>query len=261
MSGGSRPLKMPRTVSATAGVAEDATAPKSLHQRILAEIEDNILTGRWPPGHKIPSEQLLTEQYGCSRMTVNKVLTQLARAGLVLRRRKTGSVVLPQNSQSAILEIYDIRDEVVALGLPYRHAIVERSTRSADREERATLNLSIRQKLVSVHTLHFAGDDAFCLEERLISLAAVPEAEGESFEALAPGRWLLDHIPWSAAEHRISAAGASALASLHLHIAMRAPVLVVERQTWRLDLPVTHVRLTYPGARHTLTARFTPSQT
>lgn len=80
------------------------TRSKSLHQRILDDIESNILSSRWPPGYKIPSEQVLAETYACSRMTVNKVLTQLARAGLVLRKRKTGSIVMPQNSQSAILK-------------------------------------------------------------------------------------------------------------------------------------------------------------
>lgn len=53
-------------------------------------------------------------------MTVNKVLTQLARAGLVERRRKAGTFVMRQQSRSAVLEIHDIRMEVAALGQPYR---------------------------------------------------------------------------------------------------------------------------------------------
>jgi GntR family histidine utilization transcriptional repressor len=232
----------------------------SLHQRILGDIEQNILTGRWPPGHKVPSEQLLAEQYGCSRMTVNKVVTQLARAGLVQRRRKTGSVVLPQKAQSAILEIYDIREEVKALDRPYSHRILERDLRVADKAERDRLDLSPRQKIVFVTCVHFAGDAPFCLEERLINLAVVPEAESAEFQDLPPGPWLLDHVPWSAAEHRIAALGASDLAARHLHLPPGTPVLVVERQTWRLDQSVTHVRLTYPGDSHTLMARFTPLQ-
>jgi GntR family histidine utilization transcriptional repressor len=232
----------------------------SLHQRILGDIEQNIMTGRWPPGHKVPSEQLLAEQYGCSRMTVNKVLTQLARAGLVQRRRKIGSVVLPQKAQSAILEIYDIREEVKALDQPYSHGILQRSLRAADKAERERLDLSPRQKVVSVTCLHFAGDAPFCLEERLINLAVVPEAEDEGFVDLPPGPWLLGHVPWSAAEHRIAAHGANETAARHLHLAQGAPVLVVERQTWRLDQSVTHVRLTYPGESHALMARFTPLQ-
>ena len=65
----------------------------SLHPRILAEVEARILSGEWPPGHRIPFEHELTARYGCSRMTVSKALTQLAGAGLIERRRKAGSFV------------------------------------------------------------------------------------------------------------------------------------------------------------------------
>jgi GntR family histidine utilization transcriptional repressor len=58
--------------------SKDAT----LHQRILSDIEGRIVSGEWPPGHRIPFEIDLTKEYDCSRMTVNKALTQLAKAGL-----------------------------------------------------------------------------------------------------------------------------------------------------------------------------------
>jgi GntR family histidine utilization transcriptional repressor len=58
-------------------------------------------------------------------------------------------------------------------------------------------------------------------------------------------------VPWSSAQHSIRAAAATP---------ENAALLVVERQTWNADLPVTHVRFTYPGDSHALVARFTPSQ-
>ncbi|WP_429931192.1 histidine utilization repressor [Agrobacterium vitis] len=242
-------------------MTDDTDTPsKSLHQRILDDIESNILSGRWPPGHKIPSEQVLTEEYACSRMTVNKVLTQLARAGLVLRKRKTGSIVMPQNSQSAILEIYDIKDEVNSLDKTYHHGILSRAIRAPTKTESENLSLAPRRKLLAITCLHYANDKPFCLEERIINLGVVPQALDADFADLAPGPWLLDHIPWNAAEHRIAAEAANDAAAKTLDIAANTPVLVVERQTWRLDETVTQVRLTYPGASHAVTARFTPSQ-
>ncbi|WP_207543673.1 GntR family transcriptional regulator [Salipiger marinus] len=51
-----------------------AASPRlSLHDRILSDLESRILSGAWPPGHRIPTEQELRQTYGCSRMTVNKV--------------------------------------------------------------------------------------------------------------------------------------------------------------------------------------------
>jgi GntR family histidine utilization transcriptional repressor len=208
----------------------------------------------------VPSEQQLAEEYACSRMTVNKVLTQLAQAGLVQRRRRVGSVVLPQGPQSAILEIYDIREEVEALRRSYRYKILGRTVREADKDERQLLDIAARQMVAEITCLHFASGKPFCLEHRLINLAAVPEAATEEFKTLSPGAWLIDHVPWSAAEHKIAARAAGDMAVRHLGLTLGTPVMVVERQTWRLDRSVTHVRLTYPGESHTLTARFTPAQ-
>lgn len=247
-------------------IEEDITADPiseiqlSLHQRILFDIEQNILTGRWQPGFKIAPEQQLALQYGCSRMTVNKAVTQLARAGLIQRRRKVGSIVLPQKAQSAILEIYDIREEVKAKGEIYSHRILNRRVRRADSHEAERLGLSRRKAIADITCLHYAGAQPFCLEQRLINLEVVPDVRMETFETLSPGPWLLEHVPWSAAEHRIAARGAGPAEAAHLAIPIDTPVMVVERQTWRLDQSVTSVQLTYPGKSHMLTARFTPSQ-
>ena len=67
------------------------TEPKdtTLHKRIRSEIQARILSGVWPPGHRIPFEHELMGEYGCSRMTVNKALSQLAKSGLIERRKKS----------------------------------------------------------------------------------------------------------------------------------------------------------------------------
>ena len=67
-------------------------------------------------------------------MTVSKVLTELAQSKLIERRRKSGSFVLRPPGPSAVLEIQDIKGEVLALGLPYRHEIVARRRRRIRRK-------------------------------------------------------------------------------------------------------------------------------
>src|SRR5262249_29434119 len=116
-------------------------------------------------------------------------------------------------------------------------------------------------KVVELGCRHFAGKSPFCLEERLISLAAVPEAAGESFAEIAPGPWLIARVPWSAAEHTIRAVAADRATAAALEIAPGAACLAVERRTWSNERhPVTFVRLTYAGDVHALVARFAPSQ-
>jgi GntR family histidine utilization transcriptional repressor len=232
----------------------------SLHQQILADIETRILSGEWPPGHRIPFEHELTARYKCSRMTVSKALTQLAGAGLIERRRKAGSFVMRPHSQSAVLEIHDVRAEVAALGLPYRFEIVSRQKRRATRADRALFGVGPSDSVLALTCRHDAAQRPFCLEERLINLSAAPEAADEPFAEISPGAWLVRRVPWTSAEHRISAAATRGETARALKIAEGLPCLVVERRTWSGEMPVTRVKLSYPGEAHELVARFTPGQ-
>ena len=234
-------------------------APQSLHQKILGDLQGKILSGKLAPGARIATEHELAETYDCSRMTVSNVLAKLARAGLVERRRKAGTFVTRPQSQAAVLEIHDIKAE--ALGQAYRFELVSRETRRSTAADRERLVSKSAGRVVELVVRHFAGDRVFCLEERLINAEAVPEATQERFDDIAPGRWLLDSVPWTAAEHRIGASSAGKERAAILSVPATTACLIVERRTWRAALPVTHVRLTYPGDSHQLVARFTPAQT
>src|SRR4051812_5512730 len=151
----------------------------SLHQRILTDISGRILSGEWAPGHRIPFEYELMSKYRCSRMTVSKVLTHLANAGMIERRRKAGSFVSRPHSQSAVLEIADVKTEVAALGLPYSFTITARRKHKSTAADRKELDLAKPCPVLEITCCHFAGPQPFCLEERLINLSAVPEAAEE----------------------------------------------------------------------------------
>lgn len=235
--------------------AKEAT----LHQRILREIEGKIVSGEWPVGHRIPFEIDLAKEYGCSRMTVNKVLTQLARAGLIDRIKRSGSFVSQPQAQSAVLEINDVRKEVQSLKLPYGFSITKRIRRKATSADLVLLDVAAGSPLLALTCVHMAGKQPFCTEERLISLDSVPDAEHADFTQTTPGQWLLSQVPWNSAEHRIHAVPADAATASALAIPEGTACLVMERRTWSGTGAVTQVRFTYPGDRHALVATFTPA--
>ncbi len=239
-------------------MAKQNSSDETLHQRILNDIEGRIMSGEWQPGHRLPFEVDMAAAYSCSRMTVNKVMSQLAKSGLIERRKKSGSFVTQPRSQSAILDIHDIKEEVLSLNLPYRYKVLALKKREASAEDRAHLTLSSSQSVLDVTCLHYAGEQPFCLEERLINLAAVPQAADVDFANLAPGPWLLSQIPWTTAEHRIQAITAGPKETKVLGIPPRDACLLIERLTWGPNGPVTYVQLTYPGNRHVVTAQFKP---
>ncbi len=239
-------------------MTKDTSRDETLHQRILNDIEGRIMSGEWQPGHRLPFEVDMAAAYSCSRMTVNKVMSQLAKSGLIERRKKSGSFVTQPRAQSAILDIHDIKEEVRSLNLAYQYKVLSLKKRQASAEDSTRLTLSKPHAVIEVTCLHYAGEQPFCLEERLISLAAVPQAVDFDFESLAPGPWLLSQIPWTTAEHRIQAITAGPKETKNLDISPKDACLLIERLTWGPNGPVTYVQLTYPGNRHVVTAQFKP---
>jgi GntR family transcriptional regulator, histidine utilization repressor len=234
---------------------EPAVKP-SLYKRIRLDIERRILTGEWPPGHRIPFEHEIMARYRCSRMTVNKALSELAQADLIERRRRAGTFVRRPQHLSAVLQISDIRAEISALGRSYGYELIHSARRTANGADRVRLGVRKAGKVIAIACRHSADDVPFAMEDRLIDLDAVPEAATADFAVEPPGSWLLHHVPWTEAEHSISAIVADEQAAAALDIAIGAPCLVIDRHTWRSARPLTAVRLLYPGESHRLVARF-----
>lgn len=237
----------------------DGNAGVALYQRIRSDIEGRILSGEWPPGHRLPFEHELMDTYSCARMTVNKVLSGLAAAGLVERRRRAGSFVSRPKVHSAVLQIPDLKAEVESRSERYGYTLLHRQKRAATREDKARLDLKLRTPVLALRCRHDAAKQPFALEDRILNLDAVPEAAEQDFSTMPPSTWLVDHVPWTEAEHRISAGNADKALAAELNIDQGTACLIIERRTWRNGEPITAVRLVHPGPLYDLTARFTPS--
>ncbi|WP_407699177.1 winged helix-turn-helix domain-containing protein [Streptomyces alkaliterrae] len=63
---------------------EEATGhgdPRSLHERIAADLRDDIMRGDLPPGGRMPTTAQLTERFSASNATVQKALRLLKDEG------------------------------------------------------------------------------------------------------------------------------------------------------------------------------------
>ncbi len=233
--------------------------PATLHERILTEVRENILRGAWRPGHRIPFETDMAGQYGVSRMTVNKVLTQLTREGYLERRRKIGTFVAKPRVQSAVMEIANIGEEIRERGESYSFQTVTCETRKAAPGELVALGVSKSDlRVVCLEYVHHADGEPFCHESRIINLDAVPQAETVDFHTEQASTWLLRQVPWSAAEHTIRAVTPALRVLKLLALPAGTACLEIERRTEFEGRPITFARLTYPGTKHQLVAQFAP---
>ncbi|MFM9935375.1 MAG: histidine utilization repressor [Novosphingobium sp.] len=235
-------------------------ASPPMHERIRQEIEAKILSGELRPGERIPSELELMAHYGCARMTVNKALSALATSGLLLRRKRAGSFVGRPSTVSMVLDVPDLASEVTGRGQHYAYRLRDRQLTHTAQDRQAAADLGDVGRVLRLSGLHLADGTPFALEMRLINLSLVSEIEHVDFSAEPPGTWLLRHIPWTEAENRISALGASSLQAKALGIHTGEACLSVERHTWRGADSVTVVRQIFIAGTYELVARFGPSR-
>jgi GntR family transcriptional repressor for pyruvate dehydrogenase complex len=66
---------------------------RRLYQQIAEDIEQQILSGTFPPESRLPSEQELADRYGVSRNVVREALKSLKEQGLVAIRTGSGTYV------------------------------------------------------------------------------------------------------------------------------------------------------------------------
>ena len=227
----------------------------TIEARIRGAIEARIRSGEWAPGTRIPFEHELVAEHGCARATVNKALSRLAREGLIERRRRAGSFVARPSIRSAVIGVPDIGTLITARGEAYRWELTGRSiVHQVDDPELQRAN----GRWLKLAGVHHGSDAPFGCETRWIALVTVPGAEAVDFAETAPGSWLLGHVPWSDARHRISAVPADAPAAAAMAIEPGAACLQLERWTWRSGAPVTYARQLFPGDRYDLVEEFKP---
>ena len=71
------------------------------YRQIVEKLQDDISSGRYKPGKRLPSEAELVRRFGASRMTVFRAMHELQTLGLVTRRVGSGTFVSPKSDGSS----------------------------------------------------------------------------------------------------------------------------------------------------------------
>jgi DNA-binding GntR family transcriptional regulator len=85
---------------------------RSRSDRIAETLEEQILTGRFPPGTRL-DEASLGEEHGVSRTPVREAFQRLALSGLVVQHPRRG-VFVRETSPVELLEMFEVMAELEA---------------------------------------------------------------------------------------------------------------------------------------------------
>src|SRR5262249_22556993 len=103
-------LRLPGTIN--------RESPIPFYFQLAELLEDEITSGRWDSGRRIPSEPDLCTHYGVSRTAVRQALSRLEQEGLVARAKGRGTFVLESQPRSWLIQTTEgfFQEEVLRTG-------------------------------------------------------------------------------------------------------------------------------------------------
>jgi DNA-binding FadR family transcriptional regulator len=75
----------------------------ALSEQVIAELRNQITSGEWPVGSRIPTEPELVEQLGVARNTVREAVRALAHNGLLDIRQGSGTYVAATSELAGVM--------------------------------------------------------------------------------------------------------------------------------------------------------------
>ena len=229
------------------------------YQQLKDLIIERISNGELRPSDRVPSENELVQTMKVSRMTANRALRELTSEGYVERVAGRGTFVADFRSQSHVLEVRNIADEIAARGHVHNCRVLRHSLQRARGEIAAALHVEQGTDVCHVLLVHFESGVPVQVEDRHVLAEFAPRCIEQDFSAITPSAYLTSISPLAEAEQVVRAQMPNAAVRRHLQMGDGEPSLVVVRRTWSEGRPVTFARLHHPGSRFELTGQYAPA--
>ena len=236
------------------------------YQRIKNAILDNIHSGKWQAGNAISTEMALAEEFGVSRMTVNRALKELSEERVLERRQGSGTFVAQQQFNHTFVEVRNIAEDLKSANRDYEAQVVSKRAITADMLDDelrrkfgidegsipvlAHANDSDTAVIYEVKIIHFADGQPIQFEERWVDAKKVPKFIDQDFSVVNTSDYLIAKSPLESGSYTIRALAAPDEIAEFLQIAPQSPTLVLRRQTYSAGQVVTFVKMWHAGDRY-----------
>jgi len=219
-------------------------------------LRDEIATGQYRGGDRLPTEARLAERFGVNRHTIRRALADLGEAGLVHARRGAGVFVAHAQTSYPLGRRVRFHQNLHAAGQAPTKRVLSLETRNADPREAEALKLGPNSKVQVYEGLSLANDMPIAVFRSVFSAERFPSmieilAETPSVTAALTAQGVADY---TRASTEVTAKPASATLATQLQIKAGDPIL--RTVSVNIDLsgtPVEYGRTWFAGDRVALT--------
>lgn len=183
-------MERPKRVTKKNNIAAFRPDPRDsspLYLQLARQLADSIRAGNFQAREALPSERLLSEKAGVSRVTARKAIDQLVEQGLIERRRGSGNYIVPHIEQP-LSRLTSFSEELSRRGYSPSSRWLVRVVAAATPEEQMSLTLSPNSRVARLERLRLADNVVMAYEVTAVPqalLAAPQKVEGSLYEYLA----------------------------------------------------------------------------
>lgn len=225
----------------------------TLYNHIKLRLREAIESGQYRPGERIPSEHELVEQFGVSRATVRKAISELVLEGWLHRIQGRGTFVAKPKFRQTLSRLTSFTEDMQLLGLTPRTKLISLNSEGANEEIAERLGIKKGDRIIYIERLRFADDEPMALNISILPYHFVPKLESHDLEKNSLYEILEHHygLILSRAEQTLEPTLASPETASLLKVKIGAPLLLVEGIVYlKNGAPIEWLRIWYRGDRY-----------
>lgn len=220
------------------------------HQIVRAYLSDLIANGL-AVGEAVPSERVLTEKFGVSRMTVRQALDALVADGVLQREQGRGTFVAPPRTDFE-MRLTTFGEEARRRGMVPSTQVLDSGTLPAGRTVAEALDIDPDDAVHYVERLRFADGEPMGVERAWVPERLAPDLLEEGVPESLYGALRDRGYPPTWGEDTITAAEASATEQRILAMTATRAVLRSDRTTYADDGVCMYSQMCYRGDRYSV---------
>ena len=208
------------------------TIPK--YRQLLEILRNQIISGEFPPGAQLPTEDALIDRYGISRGTVRKAIDQLEAENLIRKEQGLGSFVLEEHPNALPLYFSDANLDQRFGGERVSYEDLTKEIIPASFDVAARLRIAAGEPVIHIQRLQLLDNEVVCRSVRFIPEALCPSLMNMDLrdQSLHKVLVFISEIPLLHADLHIAARMASREEARLLRMEANVPVIEVSRMTY-----------------------------
>ncbi len=231
----------------------DKDLPVPLYHQLEEVLKADIESGKWRPGEQIPTETVLAERFGVSKITVRQALQNLADLGYIRREHGRGTFVSTRKFDEGPRELTSFTEEMTRHRLAPASRILRQWVERAASRVAEALHLPVDSPVYVLRRVRLADGEPVTVQTAHIPASLVPGLTMEGDASLYEVLQTRYHLHAARARETYVIGLADSTTANLLGIPPDSPVFKVERVTLLPnDRPFEFVQSTIRGDRYAI---------